>query len=108
MLGRIREMVRPANDMADVHVDIIYDDAQMKRWQAIRANQHEVFNLIMRKLHISEHNILKFYCALLRYPEAHSKCPAFRIQPLAILWRQCGASTIIFPWLAGFLGLKPQ
>ena len=64
-------MIGATNDVADAHVHIIGDHAQVIRGPAIGAQQHKVFQLSIRKFHASEDGVVERGAARFGHGEAN-------------------------------------
>ena len=59
LLGRVRNVVRAPDDVADAHVHIVGDHAQVIRGNAVGTQQHEIFQFRIGKLHPAENCVVK-------------------------------------------------
>ena len=59
LLGRIGKMIGTAQHMADAHVQIVDDNAQVIGRPAIRAQQNKVLDLGVGKLHVAKNRVLE-------------------------------------------------
>ena len=59
LLGSIRDVICPANNVRHPHIDIVCHHAQVISRPAIASQQHEVFQLRVRELDSPEDRVIK-------------------------------------------------
>ena len=95
LFGRVRDMVRTTDDMRDPHVHIVRDHAQVIGGDAIGAQQHEIFQLRIGKLHSTEDGVIKSRAAGLGHGEANGRGFSRSATPGAFLARNFPAGAFI-------------
>ena len=95
-------MIVAANHVRDAHVDVVGDDRQVIDRQAVRAQDDEVFDLLVIDLDVAAHMI-----GVRRLPRRHFE-PQRRLhagcfESLLLVGGKMQAGAIVFPAAAGFL-----
>ena len=81
LLGRVRNMIRTANYVGNSHVDVVDYHAHLVHRLAellaftSRAQQHEVFDLVVREFPFTENGVFKSRRAAKRYLETDGRLP---------------------------------
>ncbi len=95
LLGGIRDMVRPADDVRQSHVQIVGDDAEVVSRNSIGAQQNEVLNLTVGELDFAKDGVLKACYAGLGYRKTNrggQTCRAIQGNPFGA---QAAAAAIV-------------
>ena len=66
LLVRVREMVLTANHVRDPHLDVVEHDRKVVKRMAVRAQQHEVFDLGVVAFLRAVNNVFKLRLAFAR------------------------------------------
>src|SRR5450755_3586534 len=88
-------MIGAADDVADAHIHIVGDHAQVIGRNAIGAEQHEVFEFSIGKLHATEDSVVESGITSFRHSEAQSRGFPRCAPPGAFLARNLSAGTVV-------------
>ncbi len=93
-------MIGAANDVGQAHVEIVGDDAEVVSGNAIRSQQHEIFEFFVSKLHAAKHGVVEPR----RSTFGNGKSQRGRLPSIAALLRlfgaQLAAAAVVHRWPA--------
>ena len=85
---RVVDVIVATNDVSDVHVDVVDDDAEVVRRDAVGAHQHEIIELRVGNGDRALDEIVERDHAIVRIAEAHDRRHALGLaepEPLCVL-----------------------